>query len=111
MAGEINRDGASSSANTAQTLSKTTPGTDRRIVMVTVKYSAAPTHGGVTVTLNSGLSSLFDTTLFTGAANDQNNSWIPANDLILTAGDGLDVTAPAGGAGITSHIAIYTEIV
>lgn len=77
--------------------------------MVTVKYSAAPTQAGVTTELDSGIGSAYDTTLNTGTANAQNTVYIPGDAVKYGKDDSIRVTAPAGGAGITSSISIYTE--
>ena len=94
------RDKDQSAANTALTV--TTPtGAVRKLLFVTVKYSAAPTQGGVTVELDSGAGAAWDTPLFTGTANAQNNVYLPD--------DAIKVTAPAGGGVLTSAISVYTE--
>ena len=97
-----------SAGNTALTLS-TLSGQLRRLLFVTVKYSAAPTQTGVTVTLNSGAGAAYDTLLATGSANAQNTVYIPDEEILLMGDDVIDVLAPAGGVGITAAIAIYTE--
>lgn len=107
MAGQ-NRVVGTSAANTAQTVSSA-PGTERtRVSLITVAYSAAPTQAGVTVTVNSGAGAEYDCPIDTGAANARYYKFLPSADLFINADDVLDVTAPAGGAGITSSIAIYT---
>ena len=95
-----------SAANTAQTVS-TPGGRHMQIAYATVKYSAAPTQTGATVTINSGIAADYDTLLTTGSANVQSTLYMPDGDLILCEDDVLDVVAPAGGAGITSAVAIY----
>lgn len=80
-----------------------------RVLFVTVAYSAAPTQAGVTTTLNSGAGAGYDSTLNTGSANARYTNYLPDAELILAEDDALDVTAPAGGAGITASIAIYVE--
>lgn len=95
-----------SGANGAQTVSTTT-GKVVQIAYVTVKYSAAPTQTGITVTLNSGVSAAFDTVLTTGSANVQSNVFAPDYDLIICEDDAIDVVAPAAGGVITSSVAIY----
>lgn len=80
-----------------------------RLSHVTTKYSAAPTQAGVTVTLNSGAGSGFDTVLNTGSANVQNTTFIPSSPLYFMEDDQIDVSAPAGGGVITSSTAIYCE--
>lgn len=99
---------AQSGANAAQTVSTPT-GDVRRLLFVTVKYSGAPTHAGVTVTLNSGAGSAYDTLLATGSANAQNTLYIPDEEILILSDDVIDVAAPAGGGALTSAVAIYTE--
>jgi len=84
-------------------------GNPYRLVSVSVTYSATPTQAGVTTALDSGAGSGYDTTLNTGSANAQYTTYTPAGDFVLGAGDGLAVTAPAGGSGITASVAIYLE--
>lgn len=95
-----------SAANTLQTCS-----TDAlqayRILHAICNYSAAPTQAGVTSTLNSGVGAAFDAVLNTGSANAQVTLYQPTRELTLAKTDALDVAAPAGGAGITSSVAIY----
>lgn len=98
-----------SAANTAQTVS-VPAGRERRLLYVTVAYSAAPTQSGVTVTLNSGAGAGYDTLLTTGSANARYTTYIPAVPLWLNSDDAVDVVAPAAGGSITSSISIYTEI-
>ena len=81
----------------------------QQLVMVTAKYSAAPTQAGVTVTLNSGAGAGYDTLLTTGTANAQNTVYIPAAPVFIAEDDVIDVSAPAGGGVITSSVAIYTR--
>lgn len=78
-----------------------------RIFFVTCKYSAAPTQTGVTIDLDSGVDAAYDTLLATGVANAQNTVYFPDGDLKIADDDGVNVTAPAGGVGITASIAIY----
>lgn len=98
-----------SAANTAQTVSTPTAG-PRKVLYVTVQYSAAPTHAGVTVVRNSAAGAGFDATLASSTANAQSVYWEPSTEGILLNGDALDVTAPAGGAGITSSIEIVSQV-
>lgn len=83
-------------------------GKRRKLLMACVAYSAVPTHAGVTVTLDSGAGADFDTELFVGLANLQYDVYIPNNDVVIETDDSISVTAPAGGAGVTSAISIYT---
>lgn len=48
-------------------------------------------------------------TVGTSAANTQFTFFQPTLSLVLETDDVIDVTAPAGGVGITSSIAIYME--
>lgn len=80
----------------------------RRLVLVTVKYSAAPTQAGVTTTLDSGAGASYDVVLNTGAANAQNTVYLPDGELMFGSDDAIVVVAPAGGAGITASVAVYT---
>ncbi len=98
-----------SAANVDLTLS-TPAEVPLRILFVTVKYSAAPTQSGITVILNSGAGSVHDTLLATGLANALDTVYFPDGDEKLSEDDVIDVLAPAGGAGITSAVAIYMEV-
>ncbi len=104
----LERHSDASAADTALTLS-TPSGQPRRVLYATVKYSA-PVTVNVTCTLNSGVGPAYDTLLPTmeliAAAN---GLWIPDAELVLYGDEMIDVLAPAGGAGITSALAIYTE--
>lgn len=98
-----------SAANTA--LSLTTPtGKRRRYLFSTVKYSAAPTQGGVTVEVDNGVAAAYDTILNTGTANARDNAHFPDGKLELGDNDAIKVTAPAAGGAITSSITIWTEV-
>jgi hypothetical protein len=110
MKGNKRRTIGTSGANQAQTVSTPT-GAVRKVLQVTVAYSATPTHSGVTVTLNSGAGSGHDIVLYTGSANARYTQYTPNGTIYLLEDDTLDVTAPAGGSGITSSVAIVTEIV
>lgn len=101
-----------SAANQADSLSTAvTPAVMRRLVLVTCFYSASPTQAGVTVTLDSGVGSTYDTVFTTGTANAQSTVYVPSNELIIMPDDIIKVDAPAGGSGITSRIVITTEII
>ena len=106
--GRLIRDVATSAANEAGAASSAA-GEVRQLVMVTVKYSAAPTQAGTTVTLNSGAGAGYDAVLNTGSANAQTTVYVPTAPLFIAADDAIDVAAPAGGGVITSSIAIYTR--
>lgn len=106
--GVLNRKTNKSAGDTALTLA-TTGKKPRRLVMVTAKYSAAPTQAGVTVGIDSGAGADYDSTLYTGSANAQNNVYVPDGEVLIKEDDQITVTAPAGGGVITSAIAIYTE--
>ena len=97
-----------STANTSKSLSTPT-GKPRRLIFATVKYSGAPTQAGVTFDLDSGAGAAYDANLSTGSNNAQTSVYIPSDDLIICDDDVIKVTAPAGGAGVTSQIVIYTE--
>ncbi len=97
-----------SAADTAKTTS-TPSGAPRRISHVTVKYSA-PVTVNVTNTLNSGAGDAYDVLLPTIVITaDVDGVWFPDKELIINDDDVLDVLAPAGGAGITSAVTIYSE--
>lgn len=98
-----------SAANTSLALSSPV-GVPHRLLSVTVKYSAAPTQAGVTTELDSGVGAAWDTTLSTGAANAQSTVYAPEGVIVAADDDAFKVTAPAGGAGITSQIAIVVEL-
>lgn len=100
-----------STANAAQTVSTPPVGVQsrRRLLFVTVVYSAAVTLN-VTVTLNSGAGAAFDTLLQTIALSANTDGlFIPDGDVDIQSDDVIDVLAPAGGAGVTSAVAIYWE--
>lgn len=104
---KLHRHVETGSANTALTV--TVPAdVARRLVLVTVKYSAAPTQAGATTTLDSGAGAAYDAVLNTGAANAQTTVYLPAGDLLFGSDDAIVVVAPAGGAGITAAVAVYT---
>lgn len=110
-AGKKNRYYGTSAANQADTLTSTAVAEHKtqRLCYVTVSYSAAPTQTGITVTLDSGLGSAFDTLLTTGSANVQNNVYLPDGDLYLFSGDAIVVLAAAAGGVITGSVVIVTE--
>ena len=91
-------------------LTVSTPtGNVRRILLVTVKYTANATVN-VTLTLNSGAGADRNTviqTIVLSAATD--GSYIPAAPLIISDNDTIDVFAPLLSSE-TSSVAIYSEI-
>lgn len=99
-----------STANTDGTLSAvvTVPS---RLRYVLVVYSGSPTQTGVTTALNSVIGASYDGTLNTGSANAKMTAWIPSDSIPLQIGDGIDVTALAGGSGQTAAIIIVTEAI
>lgn len=98
-----------SAANTEQTVSSPDYAGVIQLVAVYVKYSAAPTQTGVTVTLNSGAGAGYDTLLTTGTANAQNTFYVPAGPVYILPDDQIDVVAPAAGGAITSSVSLYTR--
>jgi len=101
--------GTASGANAIGTVSSPDISGTQLLVMVTTKYSAAPTQAGVTVTLNSGAGAAYDTVLDTGSANIQSSVFLPSAPIFIAADDVIDVSAPAGGGVITSASVIYTR--
>ena len=87
----------------------------KRLLYVTVSYSANPTYtASVTVTLDSGLGTVFDIgtsdPLFVSATDGlQDIFFQPSYDLILASNDQLTVTAPDGGGAIVVSIAVVWE--
>ena len=98
-----------SAANTALSLS-TPVGKNRRFLFATVKYSATPVQSGVTVEIDSGTGSDYDSLLNTGSSNAQHTVYIPGDKIELQDDDIIKVTAPAAGGAITSAISITTEV-
>ena len=106
---KITRTTGQSDANAAQTVSSPAD-EQRRIEKVTVKYSGSVSVS-VLLTLNSGTGAAWDVLLPTitlTAATD--GVWIPDDEVLLKSDDVLDVLAPAGGEGVTSAVAIYTDL-
>lgn len=97
-----------SGANAAQTVSSSTRG--RRVLeLVTVAYSAN-VGLDVTVTLSAGAGAAYDVVLSKPTiAAGRYAVYLPEKRIPLADGDAIDVLAPAGGAGITSGVQIYTE--
>ena len=109
MSMALKRATGTSDADTAQTVSTPTAGR-KRILWVTVAYSAAPTQTGVQIVLNSAEGAAFDTTLIDGTADVQDTYWEPKDEMIIHDGDAIDVTAPAAGGVVTSSIVIQYEL-
>lgn len=97
-------------SNQADTLSSTAVPKHKtqRLSYISCVYSGAATQAGVTVTVDSGISSGYDALLTTGSANAQTTVYIPDGDVILLPGDAIIVAAPAGGA-VTAAITITLE--
>lgn len=104
----VNRHVETGAANTLLTVSLSLSRAVR-VLVVTVKYSAAPTQAGVTAAIDSGAGAGYDAVLNTGSANAQVTVYAPDAVLMLGDDDALVVTAPAGGVGITAAVAVYTE--
>lgn len=103
------RSSGQSTANTELTVSTST-GKKRRLLYITVKYSTNVTQN-VTVTLNSGAGSEFDTLIQTiELSTAKDGFFMPDKEIILSSDDTCDVVAPAGGGVTTSAVAIYTEV-
>lgn len=103
------RDTGKSDPDTALAVS-TFVGHRRKLLFVTVKYSAAVTQN-VTVTLNSGMGPAWDTLWATiSLVAGKDGVYTPDGDMTFADDDVIDVAAPAGGVGVTSAIAIETEI-
>lgn len=98
-----------SGANAPQTIATAAAANVNRLNFVSCTYSAAPTEAGVTITIISASGSAYNIVINTFAANLQNNFYLPVMDLLILPGDTVSVTAPAGGAGVTSSIVIATE--
>ena len=104
----VEKESGVSGANAILTVSSPT-GKRRRYLHATVRYSAAPTHSGVTFEIDSGLGVAYDALLNTGSANAETDAHFPDGKLELADDDVIKVTAPAGGGVITSTITITTE--
>lgn len=98
-----------SGSNAPVTVSAPAVAVPVHVKLVTVKYSGTVTQN-VTVTLNSGAGAGYDVVLNTIAISSGTTGfWIPAFPLPVAADDTIDVTAPAGGSGVTCAIAIYCD--
>lgn len=100
----------STQSDSGANLTVSTPiGNVRRILLVTVKYTANVT-ANVTITLNSGAGTDRDTLLNTIALSaGTDGKYVPAAPLIISPDDTIDVFAPLL-ASQTSSVAIYSEI-
>lgn len=95
-----------------------TPGGVWRLVSASVAYSAVPVQAGASFTLVSGAGAAYNSQLYAGAANAQFTNWpneasgfqADAKGPLYGGGDAISVSAPAGGAGITSAASIYIEV-
>lgn len=85
------------------------PGRAFRLLGAYVSYSGAPTQAGVTVGIDSGAGAAYDVTLNTGTANVRYSAYFPAAGIPLGETDGVLVTGPAGGSGVTSKVVVYAE--
>ena len=99
-----------SAANQSLTVTTAT-GLKRRILYATIKYSS-PVSVTATVTLLSGLGVAWNTVLASPAFSANTDAfWAPPHsEFVIGPNDQIQVVAPAGGGGITSAIAIYSEI-
>jgi hypothetical protein len=79
-----------------------------QVLSVMVAYSATPTQTGVVTSLDAGAGAAYDTTLDIGIANQRYTVYSPPALLVLGPEDALLITAPAGGAGITASVSVYT---
>jgi len=107
---DLERTTQQSAAHQAQTLTVAS-GLKRRLLQVTVHYSASVTVN-VTVTLTSGAGSAWNTVLDTialSAAQDGVSTKVIGME--LAPDDSLTVTAPDGGVGVTSAVAVYAQII
>ena len=100
-----------STANASQTV-VTATGLKRRILYVTIAYSAN-VNLTVNITLLSALGAPWNTLLAAvGFTAQANGLWVPPHsEFVIAPLDQIQVVAPAGGAGITSAVAIYNEII
>ncbi len=107
---KVERHSDLSAANTALTVTVVS-GSVRKILFVTVKWSASVTKN-VVITLKSGLGSAYDTILQTIAlAPGTDGVWLPDSDVIVADDDSIEAVSDAGGGAITAAVTIYTEVV
>ena len=101
-----------SAADTSLTLTTPAPlrGKTKKLLWVAVKYSAPPTHSGVTIGINSGAGAAFDFNLVTGNANDEDFFWeSDGGEFKLLNDDAVEVVAPAGGGSLTATIMVMMQ--
>lgn len=113
--GTLGRNALSHERHSAQSASgadltvSTPTGNVRRILFVTVKYTAAATVN-VTITLNSGAGADRNTLIQTIALSGSTDGiFIPTAPLIISDDDIIDVLAPLL-ASETSSVVVYSEI-
>ena len=101
-----------SGANVAVTVSTpTTRGRALKLLAVLVAYSTTVSKN-VTVTFNAGHGAAFDALMTTIALSSAADGvWLPDSEIIISpsAGDAIDVLAPAGGSGETASVTILTR--
>jgi hypothetical protein len=98
------------SANTALTVATPLDGLKRRILFATITYSASVT-ASASISLLSGLGAAWNSQLASiSFSTNRYGLWVPAGRFVMVTSDQLQVSAPAGGAGVTCAIAIYCEI-
>lgn len=106
----IEQTNGASAANSPLVLTSPT-GRFRKLLYVVVVYSATPVHSGISVSLKSGISAALDITLSFSSANAVNLLYtVPADVMCLPRGDWIQVSAPAGGVGLTSQAKIISEL-
>jgi hypothetical protein len=68
-------------------------GTTRRLISVSVHYSAAPVSAGsLTITLNANAGAAYDLVLYSGSMIGVTDLlFVPDNDILLEAGDSIDL--------------------
>lgn len=83
-------------------------GKGKVLTEVTAVYSNTPVQTGVTIARDNGAGAAYDATLNTGTANVRVTAWIPDGLVAIPSGDGILITAPAGGANITCAVSAIT---
>lgn len=104
FAATAKRSGIGDSSNTQQAR--------LRFLYATVTYNSTPTYTAANLyaSINSGISSFYDTRILTGSsANAQHVLLQPTTDIFIDPDEVVDVVAPAGGAGVISYITIVCE--